>query len=197
LYNKSIRALLHKELIVLRRYKLRLYLNKAKFEENLLYKLNNLISQYYNKKVEFNFVNLRSIIFNSDLFTKLLTLKLKNHKANVLRIMNIILNKVVLPKVNRIIEKSPTIKSIDLNLLENKFKNFNISSILKENNLSEVLNSLYYNVILNNNLNKDYVKLYEIIFDSINYKNTGGVRLEVKGRLTRRYRADRSLFKVV
>ena len=48
----------------------------------------------------------------------------------------------------------------------------------------------------NNNLNKDYSKIYEIIFNSIKYKNIGGIRLEVKGRLTKRYRADRSVFKV-
>ena len=39
-------------------------------------------------------------------------------------------------------------------------------------------------------------KIYEIIFNSIKYKNMGGIRLEIKGRLTKRYRADRALFKV-
>jgi hypothetical protein len=38
--------------------------------------------------------------------------------------------------------------------------------------------------------------LSEIIFNSIKYKNMAGIRLEIKGRLTRRYRADRALFKV-
>ena len=33
----------------------------------------------------------------------------------------------------------------------------------------------------------------ENIFNSIKYKNMGGIRLEVSGRLTRRYRADRSV----
>ena len=44
--------------------------------------------------------------------------------------------------------------------------------------------------------NKNYKKIYEIIFNSINYKNLGGIKLEVKGRLTKRNRADRALFKV-
>jgi len=48
----------------------------------------------------------------------------------------------------------------------------------------------------NNNLNKDFFRIYEIIFNSINYKNMAGVRLEAKGRLTKRYRADRAVFKV-
>jgi hypothetical protein len=113
--------------------------------------------------------------------------------------MDTILNKVVLPKVNRIVEKS--LKKKNFNILENKYKYLNISFILNNNNnnLSELLNKLYYNIIkdyYNNNLNKDYFRIYEIIFNSINYKNMGGIRLEAKGRLTKRYRADRSIFKV-
>ena len=110
--------------------------------------------------------------------------------------MNIILNKAVLPKVNRIIEKSAVTKSVDLNLVDNKFKDLKLNSILIDNNLSELLNNLYFNIILNSNLSKNYAKLYDIIFNSINYKNIGGVRLEVKGRLTKRSRADRALFKL-
>jgi len=197
LYNKSIKALLYKNLKLLRKYKLRLSLNKYKFEEKLLYKLKNFIIKYYNKKVEFNIVNLKSVIFHSDFFTKILTSKLKDKKVNILATMDTILNKVVLPKVNRIVEKS--LKKKNLNILENKYKYLNISFILNNNNLSELLNKLYYNIIkdyYNNNLNKDYFRIYEIIFNSINYKNMGGIRLEAKGRLTKRYRADRSVFKV-
>jgi len=280
-YNKKVIASFLKDIILLRNYKLRLNLNKSKFEEKLLYKLNNLIIKFYNKKVEFNIVNLRSIILNSDIFTEILTLKLKDKKNHILKMMGFILNKVVLPKVNRITEKAHIVKKVDSNLLENKFKNLNIISILSsdsdsdsdsdseatttttttttkflskslpalrpstnpedsaspgqkvDNNLSEFLNKLYYNVracALNNNLLKlsahkarnvsneenpsstrvlnpsdrsaaakqphTRSEIYEIIFNSINYKNMGGVRLEVKGRLTKRNRADRALFKV-
>lgn len=199
IYNKSIKALLYKNLILLRKYKLRLSLNKYKFEEKLLYKLKNFIIKYYNKKVEFNIVNLRSVVFHSDFFTKIVTSKLLSRKTNILAAMDTILNKVVLPKVNRIVEKSLEKKS--LNFFEKKYKNLNLSYILNNNNnnLSEVLNKLYYNIIIhyyNNNLNKDYFRIYEIIFNSINYKNMGGIRLETKGRLTKRYRADRAIYKV-
>jgi hypothetical protein len=144
------------------------------------------------------------VVFHSDFFTNILLSKLKNRRANILRTMDTILNKVVLPKVNRIIEKSFHIKGIDFKLLENKYLNTKISSILNDNNLSKFLNKLFYNVMSaaataaasRQCLNKDYLKIYEIIFNSINYKNMGGVRLEAKGRLTKRYRADRSQFKV-
>lgn len=198
LYNKWIKARLYRNLKLLRKYKLRLSLNKYKFEEKLLYKLKNFIAKFYNKKVEFNIVNLKSVVFHSDFFTKILTSKILNRKANILRIMDAILNKVVLPKVNTIVEKNYK-KQKDLNLLENKYKYLNISFLLKNNNLSEFLNELYYNIIIAddfNSLDKDYSRIYEIIFNSINYKNMGGIRLEAKGRLTKRYRAERAVFKV-
>jgi len=204
--HKSIKALLYKELILLRKYKLKLSLNNYKFEEKLLYKLKNFIIKYYNKKVEFNIVNIKSVVFHSDFFTKILASKLTNRKLRILNTMDAILNKVVLPKVNRIKEKSKHVKTVDLNLLENKFLNLNISSILgaalahSDHNLSELLNNIYYKakaLIFNNSaLNKDYLKIYEIIFNSINYKNIAGIRLEAKGRLSKRYRADRAVFKV-
>lgn len=204
LLNKDIiKSLLYNELVLLRNYKLRLNLNKYKFEDKLLHRLKNLIIKYYNKKVEFNIINMRSMILNSDLFTQILTLKLRNKNARITKIMDVILNKAVLPKVNRILEKSKDKKIIDLNLIENKYKNLNISSILStgiNNDLSVLLNNLYYNVILNNNFYKNYstniTKIYEIIFDSINYKNLGGIRLEAKGRLTIRNRADRAMYKL-
>lgn len=217
----------YKNLMLLRKYKLRLNLNKSKFEEKLLFKLNNLILKFYKKKVEFNIVNMKSIIFNSDLFTKILTQHLKDRNSNVIEMMGIILEKAALPKRNKIIKKRPVIKSVDFNLLENKFKSFNLTSILIDNNLSELLNNIYYNVLsstktstssefkvavaaaaaaqakakakaldFNFYLEKNYDKIYDIIFNSINYKNLRGIRLEVKGRITKRNRADRSLFKV-
>jgi len=200
IYNKAIKVLLSNNLKVLRKYKLRLNLNKYKFEEKLIYILKNYIAKYYNKKVEFNIVNIKSVVFHSDFFTEILSRKFsKRIIKNPLHSMSVVLNKVFLPKSNRFIERS-VVKN-KFNYLENKYKYLNISYILNNcnNNLSELLNKLYYDMITNyyNNLNKkDYLKVYEIIFNSINYKNFGGIRIEAKGRLTKRYRADRSIFKV-
>jgi len=216
---KTILTLLRKELLLFRRFKLKLSLNKYKFEEKFLYKLSKLISNFYNKKIEFNLINMKSIILNSEFFTKILSLKLKNRKARIIRLMNIILNKVKFPEVNRVREKSRIVKSVNLDLISNKYLNANLNSIIEapdtlgKYKLDSLFNNLYYNLMvgqdtpwqsgdilqkstLNNKEASDFGKIYEIIFNSIKYKNMGGIRLEVKGRLSKRYRADRALFKV-
>jgi hypothetical protein len=199
---KIFKKIFVEQLRLFRKYKLRLNLNKYKFEEKILYLLTSLISKYYNKKIEFNIVNMKALILNSDIFTKILTLKIKNKKAHIIRLMNFLLNKAVLPRVNRILEKGSVKKSVDFNLLENKYLNTTLTSILTSNSegtLDELLNKRYLNVSLTNygaSKLSSKKKLHEILFNSIKYKNMGGIRFEIKGRLTKRYRADRALYKV-
>lgn len=76
---------------------------------------------------------------------------------------------------------------IFLSWWENKYKNLNINYIVENINLNETIKNLY-NVENHNNT--------KIILDSIKYKNIGGIKLTLKGRLTRRYRADRSKFQL-
>lgn len=216
---KTILTLLHKELIIFRRFKLKLSLNNYKFEEKFLYKLSKLISNFYNKKVEFNIINMKSFILNPDFFTEILSLRLRDRKANPVRLMNLILNKVKFPEVNRVREKAIIFKTVNMDLIDNKYKNLNLNSIiagpavLGKNKLDNVFNNLYYNLMVEqntrllsgDNLQKstlkitdapDFGKIYDIIFNSIKYKNIGGIRLEIKGRITKRYKAQRALFKV-
>lgn len=210
---------------IVRRLRLRLSLNKNKFEETFLNKLSLLIGKYYGKKVEFNIVNLKSIAYNSDIFTEILTLKLKKAKSGPIKRINSLLGRVVLPEVNTIIERGRVEKQVNYNLVDNKYRNFNINSIINQlsvrapennvgvythsfkDNLNKLLYNLYYKNILKNStsntelssssLNKAYyTKLRDIIFENIKYKVMGGARLSVKGRLTRRYRADRAVYKL-
>ena len=189
-YNQIIESLFIEELILLRRYKLRLSLNKYKFEEKFLYKLGKLISRLYNKEIEFNIINLKSIVLNTDIFTQILASKIKERRSDIMKAMNIVLNQAELPTVNRIKEKGTEIKSINSKLVENKYKDL---TLINKNNLDEILNNLYRSINTDSNENS---KLQNFIFNNIKYKNMGGIRLEIKGRLTRRYRADRAVFKV-
>jgi hypothetical protein len=196
----------------IRRLRLKWNLNKYKFEDKFLFRLSKLISKYYGKKVEFNIVNLKSLGNNTDIFTEVLTLKLKKEKSSPIKRMNSLLARIVLPKVNRIMERGRIDKQVDVTLVHNKYKNLNLNNLLNKkggfaaSNLNKLLYNLYYDTVTNNEsiensdtalLTKEsyYLKLREIIFNNIKYKNMGGARLVVKGRLTKRYRADRALYK--
>ena len=205
-FKEILKLKLRRELNLIKRLKYKLSLNNYKFEEKFLHRLSKLISIFYKKKVEFNIINLKSFMLNTDIFTEILTLKIKRKRSAMLRLMKYFINKAFatrMAKENMITKKTSgrlgVAKNVDLNLLENKFQNLNLSYIINEGgNSDEVLNELYYNIIDNNNTleNRDYSKVKNIIFESIKYKHIAGIRLEVKGRLTKRYRADKSVFKV-
>lgn len=223
--NKWIKFIFNKELILIRKYKFRLNLNKYKFEDKLLYGLSNIIRKLYNKEIEFNIVNLKNIVFNTDLFTQISTLKIKKRNAKVVRIMNIMLNKANLPYLNRIQETGRLDNNVSLRLVENKYKTLNIRNILgtRVSTLDKLLNKIYIGAqavndkLLSRGLRRpknilrvaqapihrpglgeasEAAGLYDMVFNSIKYKNMAGIRMEVKGRLTKRYRADRSVYKL-
>src|SRR5206468_3670911 len=127
----------------IRKNKIKFSLSQYKFKDILLSKLGIILTKFYNKKVEFNIINLKSIRFNSDIFTEYLRLKLRKKRRNVLNRMNFVINKVKLPNTNTIIERARTPKSINFNLLENKYKNINLNYMLNKDNLEKLLNNLY------------------------------------------------------
>lgn len=128
--NKLFKLEFKKEISFLRKYKFKLNLNKYKFEEKFLFRLSNIISKIYSKQIEFNIVNLKNIVFNTDLFTEISTLKIKKRQHKAQKIMNIMLNKAKLPKVNRIQEKGRIVKNVNFNLVENKYRTLNLKDIL-------------------------------------------------------------------
>jgi ribosomal protein L30/L7E len=102
LLNKTV---LEKEIAIIAYYKLLLSLNKYKFEDIFLSRLNPLISKIYNKEVEFNIVNLRAIYLNSDIFTQAIALKLRNRDNKLLKVLRSFLYMVKLSKVNILKER--------------------------------------------------------------------------------------------
>jgi hypothetical protein len=96
---------LSKEYKVIRYYKILLKLNKAKFEDFFILRLKPLVKKIYKKEVEFNIINLKTIYYNSDIFTQAIALKLKNRNNSLLRVLRSALYLVKLPKVNIIKER--------------------------------------------------------------------------------------------
>jgi hypothetical protein len=183
-FKNIFRLKILKKLNFIRRNKFKLNINEYKFKSIFLSKLSTLITRFYNQKIEFNIINLKSVRLNPDIFTEYLRLKLRKNRRNVLKRMNYIINNVKLPDTNTVTEKIRITKSINWNLIENKYKNININSMINKNSLNELL-EIFYKKIQKN-----------IIFNLIKYKNIGGMKLEIKGRLTKRYRADRAICKI-
>jgi hypothetical protein len=130
------KIIINKLLLFLERYKFKFNLNKYKFEEGFLSILANILGKFYKKKIEFNIVDLKSVVYNSDIFTKILGIKSKKKRISPVRNMKFLLKKVILPKINKVKEKNNLRKSVNMNLLENKYKNLNLNSI-KNNNFDE------------------------------------------------------------
>jgi hypothetical protein len=272
-WKKTEQSLLPKDIIndskdfflKIRRLKLKINLNKYKLENKFLFKLSRLISKYYNKKVEFNIVNLKSLANNNDIFTQLLTQKLKKERSNPISLMNSLLARVIFPEVNPVIERGRIQKQVNSSFIPNKYKNLNISNIIsninensnqistnfnfeseqkvtgmttEKDNFSTILYENFYTYpvsklegldlntkilaapvpvtvtgtkgsgsdLESNSLSLTegefsnpespyFEKIRKIILSNIKYKNMAGAKFIVKGRLTRRYRADRALYK--
>jgi Mitochondrial ribosomal protein (VAR1) len=212
LYGNLIRKIImEKEIIAIAYYKLLLNINKSKFEDQFLAKLKPLLRNIYNKEIEFNIINLKTLYLNSDIFTQAIAIKLKNRDNRLLRVLNSFLRLVKLPNVNSIRERYG---EIDINqLLVNKIKNIKLNSIFSNYNGSEdVLNKLLFNILpapslkekkevlplvkSNSSQGNTNSTIQDIILNSLKYKSMAGARLEAKGRLTKRFTASRSVFKI-
>ena len=193
--------------------KYKIDLNRFKFQYKLLYRLGIYLKKFYKKRIEFNIVNLRSKNLNIDILTSFLTMKITRRKKNYSPQAGLLSFKiqrgVKFPRVkNNIAEIMPVEKIINMNIIENNYENLlmNFYSDVKGKKLEQ-----YYSKptkledILNKSLlssykgmsyeNKDYKKIMNTIFKKIiKYKNIGGVKFEISGRLTRRYRADRAVY---
>jgi len=196
------RTQLEKEINIVSYYKLLLNLNKSKFEDKFLSKLKPLIARFYNKEVEFNIVNLKTLYLDSNIFTQAISLKLKNRDNRLLQILRSSLSMVKLPKVNRIREqyKKINIKELWINKVNNLNVNFLNNKHYNKDILNKLLLDLFHNssYVINKEDNKENKNnlLLNSILNSLKHKDMAGARLEAKGRLTRRFTASRSVFKI-
>jgi hypothetical protein len=177
--------------------------NNVKFENPFITKLTRIVEKLYSKKVEFNIVNLKKVHLNSDILTQAIVLKLKNKKNSLIRVLRSSLNKVNLPNVSRLGEKSSLSNKNEYFI--NKVRNTYINNMFKDTAKIDPLNELLLNffpsadkleVENNQSKNKSNISLRNFIFKQLKHFKLGGVRLEAKGRLSRRFTAARSVFQL-
>ena len=199
IWSKTFEKIMTKYYKVLGKHTLLYSLNQSKFNKlSLLSTLNTILKKIFKKKIEYNIINLKYFTNNPDIFTNVIALKLKGRKIGKLREVSRVLNRTKIPKVNTIQERTFVKKVLDQ--FKNKYKDLRVisnSSIthLKNMNLNSLLGSISSgNISSSDSSTKNNGPMIKDIYNSIKYKNIGGIRIEVKGRLTPRYRADRSVY---
>jgi hypothetical protein len=143
----------------------------------------DIISIYFNKAVIIKFIRLKYLYLNSNMVAEYIALKLKRsglYKAKKY------LWKVKYPSFSKFYIK----KNINKNTLKIKSLLDDISKIpleiVNEKNYNKKINKKQ---LLTNNYCKEIIQL-------IKYKYPIGIRLASAGRLTRRYRADRAVYRL-
>lgn len=188
-----------------KRFRYLLGFNNMKFSKPFIFNLIRLVQNIYNKKVEFNIVNLKKMHLNSDIFTQAVALKLRNRDNKLYRVLKSSLRKVKLPIINRVTEKSNKINKDELFI--NRIRNDKVSSMFTTNNYNDPLNNLLLNFFPYANdlkvkiIKRTSIKEYSISFTnyvlkSLKHLKMRGIRVEAKGRITRRFTASRSVFKM-
>lgn len=190
--NNFINKLLTKQKLLIY-YKHLIQINKFKFGDFYLLKLNKIIEGLYNKKVYFNLINLKRSYLNTDILLQIMNLKLKNRKSSLLRILRKVLKSIKLNSSKKLFDISYLDKNMEYN-----------SNILQLSNLLSNINTVYAKNkkdLLNKSLKsiftveKKYMYIEKKIISLIKYKTVSGIRLEAKGRLTKRATAERSILK--
>ena len=204
-YKKFVLKCLHKEMLFMY-FKQIMFFNKSKFKNTYLLPFKSLIQKVYNKKVEFNLVNLKYLHLNSDIFTGILVTKLKNRKNRLLRVLSASLMKVKLPSISKLAilkdldNKQKKIKNVKINNLLSEFSDQSKPDMQNKDTLNETLERLLEikegssNDLKDIN-NKSLSYLENTVFNSIKHKYLNGIRIEASGRLSRRITAARSVYK--
>ena len=189
----------HKYIYLLNTYKL-------KFTNSYISKLNGLVNDIYKKNVVFNIVNLKKMHLNSDIFTQAVALKLRNKNNKLYRVLKSSLRKIKINPISHIKERRIGIRNKNL-FLVNRVRNNLISSMLNGTTKStptDLLLDFFYTPI--NLLDKhtksksfrQYVanEFKYAVLSKLKHMKLRGIRVEAKGRLTRRATASRSVFKM-
>jgi hypothetical protein len=179
-----------------------LQFNNRKFKQPFLNHLTTLVKRLYNKEVLFNIVKLNKLHLNSDIYTEAVALRLKKRENRLYKVLRWSLSKF---KIGNAEKKILSLRN-NPELLINKTRNMKINSLANllttKDPLNILLLKLYSNSkkIAKKNLLKGYdhyldYYLSNFVLESLTHNRMGGLRIEAKGRLTKRFTASRSVFK--
>ena len=162
-----------KKVYLYKKYTSILYFNNYKYNINFLLGVKNILYKIYNKKIELNVVDLKYLYLENNILANAVVRKLNDRKKIIIKVIRKALRLTTLPELDPLLKIRVT-KNL---ILKKKF----------DNNINELK---YTNL-----LNKSKYKILRIVLKGLKNKHVTGVRLEGKGRLTRRLTASRSIFK--
>jgi hypothetical protein len=150
-----------------------IYLINYKFTKNNLTELRNKLYKIYKKKININIVNLKYLYLENTVFLDALMNKLNDRKKKALRVIRkgLSLGKIV--KLHPLFYREREVEKKDTN------KEFN--------KVDDKLNNILFNLRKNKYIN---------IISRLKNKHVSGLRVEAKGRLTKRLTASRAVYKV-
>ena len=154
-------------------YLAKLYFNKFIFNFNNLFYLKKILYNLYNLDININIINLKYLYLDNNLFVDAITRKLKDRKKKVLRVLRRALILPKIPLINHLL-------LINKKILINNYKNV----------INNTSNSLVFNEL------KGLTTIRNYIYETMKNTHVIGIRLEGKGRLTRRLTASRAVFKI-
>lgn len=196
-----------------------IFFNKSKFENTYLLPLTNLVQKVYNKKVEFNLVNLKYLHLNSHIFTESIATKLRNRKNKLIKVLRASLRMVKIASLNKlailedISKRQKIIQNLKVNLLlSDPFLSVFLFPLKgneekknrerqNKDDLELIIERLFFFVLGKNKKKKSLIDLsskeiVNTVLNSIKHKPVSGIRIEAAGRLSRRIIAERSVFKL-
>ena len=150
-----------------------IYLTNYKFNNNNLIELKNKLYKIYKKKISINIVNLKYLFLENTMFLDALMNKLNDRKKKALKVIRkgLSLGKIV--KLHPLFYRE---REVEKNDTDKEF-----------NKVNDKLNNLLFNLKKNKYIN---------IISRLKNKHVSGLRVEAKGRLTKRLTASRAVYKI-
>jgi Mitochondrial ribosomal protein (VAR1) len=150
-----------------------LYLTNHKFNINNLTELKDKLYKIYKKKINIKIINLKYLYLENTIFLDAIMNKLNDRKNRALTVIRKGLGLARIVKLHPLFYRTREVEKNDSN------KEFN--------SINKILNKKLFNLDSNK---------YTDILSYLKNKHVSGLRIEAKGRLTKRLTASRAVYKI-
>lgn len=190
-FNNLVKKSFKKEISFLKNNQ-KFLIDTYKYNDIYLSRLNSIISKIYNKKVEFNIIDLKYPYLDTQIFSDSINIKMLNRKSKPIKILK---KAWLLPVVNN----TKMYKYNVQNIYRKKYNTLDMKNLYTDskNNTQDILNSILSNIFKVKNIFNSNNMRDKLVYRSIKLRKVGGIKWEAKGRITKRLTASRSVKKMI